>query len=276
MGKRTTDLRLLCMGWLASLLSCIAFGQGAPDQTAAQGAMGGVNTGTPHAAVLDAQHRPITAGGFVKAGPILFEDASVSSGLAGFQHRMGTPQKQFIIETLGSGVGLLDYDGDGWLDIYMVNGSTYEAMAGKAAAPHAALFRNNHDGTFSDVTAKVGVANDRWGIGVAVADFDNDGWPDLYVTNFGKNRLYRNNHDGTFTDVAEKAGVALGNWSTSATWGDFDGDGRVDLFVAGYVHYDLAEPTVPGSRIVGYRACEFRAVQVMCANCWKPACSTAR
>ena len=94
------------------------------------------------------------------------------------------------------------------------------------------------------MTEKAGVGNGRWGFGAAVADFDNDGWPDVYVSNFGRNRLYRNNHDGTFTDVAEKAGVALGNWSTGATWGDFDGDGRLDLFVPGYVHYDLKkQPT---------------------------------
>ncbi len=177
---------------------------------------------------------------------------------------MGTPEKQFILETLGSGVGLLDYDGDGWLDIYLVNGSTYAAMSGKAEAPHAALFHNNHDGTFTDVTSKAGVANDRWGFGVTVADYDNDGWPDLYVTNFGENRLYHNNHDGTFTDVAEKAGVSLGNWSTGATWGDYDGDGRLDLFVPGYVHYDLASQPGQGASDVAYRFCEFRAVKVMC------------
>ena len=106
---------------------------------------------------------------------------------------------------------------------------------------NAALFHNNHDGTFTDVTAKAGVANDRWGEGVAIADFDNDGWPDIFVSNYGKNRLYRNNHDGTFTDIAEKAGVALGNWSTGATWGDYDGDGKLDLFVPGYVHYDVID-----------------------------------
>ena len=226
--------------------------------------MGSVNTGGAHAAVLDEKHRPITAGGFVTDGPIVFQDAAAAAGLTKWLHRMGTPEKRYIIETVGSGVGLLDYDNDGWLDIYLVNGSTYDALAGKAIAPHAALFHNNHDGTFTDVAAKAGVENDRWGFGVAVADYDNDGWPDLYVSNYGKNRLYHNNHDGTFTDVAEKAGVALGGWSTGSTWGDYDGDGRLDLFVPGYVHYDIATPPAPGSKAVSFTGCEFRGISVMC------------
>jgi enediyne biosynthesis protein E4 len=219
--------------------------------------MGGISTGTAHSAVLDNEHRPITAGGFVKNGPIIFQDVAQKAGLTVWTHKMGTPEKNFIIETNGSGIGLIDYDNDGWLDIYLVNGSTYEAMSGKATPPHAGLFHNNHDGTFTDVAAKAGVTNDRWGVGAAVADYDNDGWPDIYVTNFGKNRLYHNNHDGTFTDVAEKAGVTLGNWSTGATWGDYDGDGRLDLFVPGYIHYDIAnQPASSG--------CQFRGEKVMC------------
>ncbi len=239
--------------------------QGQHSQEGAQAAAtAGVNTGGPHSAVLDSENRPITAGGTVKTGPIIFEDIAKQSGLATFQHKMGTPQKNYIIETVGSGVGLIDYDNDGWLDIYLVNGSTYEAYAGKATSPHAAIYHNNHDGTFTDVTAKAGVANDRWGFGVAIADYDGDGWSDLYVTNFGKNRLYHNNHDGTFTDVAEKAGVALGNWSTGATWGDYDGDGLLDLFVPGYVHYDMAAPPGQGGSNVSLSFCSFRGVKVMC------------
>ena len=165
------------------------------------------------APVLDSEKRPITAGGFVKTGPIVYQDVSKKSGLTVWRHRMGNPEKNYILETTGSGVALLDYDHDGWIDIYLVNGSTYEALDGKAEPPHAALFHNNHDGTFTDVAAKAGVTNGRWGYGVAVGDYDNDGWPDLYVSNFGKNRLFHNNHDGTFTDVAEQAGVTLGNWS---------------------------------------------------------------
>jgi enediyne biosynthesis protein E4 len=225
---------------------------------------GGNSTGGAHAAIHDAENRPITAGGFVDSGPVVFEDITQKSGLAAWHHTMGEPNKKFIIEANGSGVGLIDYDNDGWLDIYLVNGSTEDAINGKATPPHAALFHNNHDGTFTDVATKAGVTNDRWGFGVAIGDFDNDGWPDIFVANYGKNRLYRNNHDGTFTDVGEKAGVTLGNWSTGATFGDYDGDGRLDLFVAGYIHYDMTNPPIPGSKAVAYSFCNFRGVSVMC------------
>ena len=236
----------------------------APVASGQASGMGTVSAGPPSVAVFDAEHRPITAGGFVKSGPVIFEDIAKSSGLAAWHHTMGTPEKSLILETVGSGVGLIDYDNDGWMDIYLVNGATYDSLSGKVAPPHAALFHNNHDGTFTDVTAKAGVANDRWGFGVAIADYDNDGWPDIFVSNFGKNRLYHNNHDGTFTDVAEKAGVALGNWSAGATWGDYDGDGRLDLFVPGYVHYDLKNPPASGTAAVNFQVCGFRGVPVMC------------
>jgi hypothetical protein len=177
---------------------------------------------------------------------------------------MGVPEKNFIIETNGSGVGLIDYDNDGWLDIYLVNGSTFNALDGKEEPPHAALFHNNHDGTFTDVSAKAGVANDRWGYGVSIADYDNDGWPDIFVGNYGKNRLYHNNHDGTFTDVAGKAGVELGNWSTGSAWGDYDGDGLLDLYVSGYVHFDRDNPPISRSKAVGYSSCLYRGVEVNC------------
>ena len=230
----------------------------------AQESMGGSSTGGSHAAIHDSQNRPITAGGFVESGPVIFQDVSKQAGLTTWRHVMGTPQKEFIIETNGSGVGLIDYDNDGWLDIYLVNGSTYDAQQGKSVPPHAALFHNNHDGTFTNVAEQAGVTNDRWGFGVAVGDFNNDGWADLYVSNFGKNRLYKNNHDGTFTDVGEKAGVTLGNWSNGATFGDYDGDGRLDLFVPGYVHYDFNNPPVPGSKAMNYGFCQFRGTNVMC------------
>jgi enediyne biosynthesis protein E4 len=224
----------------------------------------GVMTGGIYAPVKDANMRPITAGGFVDGAPVIFEDVTKGSGLDKFHHRSGTREKRVIIETPGSGVALIDYDNDGWLDIYLLNGSTIPALKGEEAPPHAMLLHNNHDGTFTDVTEKSGVANDRWGFGVAVADYDNDGWPDIYVANFGKNRLYHNNHDGTFTDVAEKAGVTLGGWSAGPTWGDYDLDGRLDLFVPGYVKFDPAHPPIAGENGIPKNFCDFRGVSVMC------------
>lgn len=245
----------------AAALPLVSHAQAAQQQAPTGG---GMATGGAHTAIYDAEKRPITAGGFVKSGPIIFEDDSVKSGLASWTHVMGTPEKKFIIEANGSGVCLLDYNNDGWLDIYLVNGSTYDALSGKTTPPRAALFRNNHDGTFTNVASIAGVTNDRWGFGCAVGDYDNDGWPDLFVGNYGKNRLYHNNHNGTFTDVAEKAGVTLGNWSTGATFGDYDGDGRLDLFVPGYIHYDMNNPPIPGSKAVAYSFCNFRGISVMC------------
>jgi hypothetical protein len=236
-------------------------------QTSDQGqpAPSGAATRGTFAPVLDSEKRAITKGGFVKGGPVIFKDIAAKAGLTAWTHKMGTPKKNYILETTGSGVALLDYDNDGWLDIYLVNGSTVEAMNGSAPAPQAALFHNNHDGTFTNVAVNAGVTNDRWGFGVAVGDYDNDGWPDLYVSNFGKNRLYHNNHDGTFTDMAESAGVTLGNWSTGASFGDYDGDGKLDLFVPGYVHWDADHlPPVPGSTRNGVAFCQFRGVSVMC------------
>ncbi len=224
----------------------------------------GVSTGAVHAPVKDAQSRPITAGGFVDDAPVVFTDVTKQSGLEKFHHRSGSREKSTIIETPGSGVALLDYDNDGWLDIYLLNGSTVAAIKGKEAAPRAMLFHNNHDGTFTDVTDKAGVANERWGFGVAVGDYDNDGYPDIYVANFGQNRLYHNNRDGTFTDVAAKAGVMLGGWSAGPTWGDYDHDGRLDLFVPGYVKFDPDHPPIAGQGNIPAGFCQFRGAKVMC------------
>ncbi len=236
-----------------------------PQSDARAGDHGGRSSSIATFSTDTAQKKlPVTADDIVDSGPVVFEDVTRAAGLSGWSHTMGTAEKKLIIETNGSGVGLIDYDNDGWLDIYMVNGSTFDALDGKTTSPHAALFHNNHDGTFTDVAAKAGVTNDRWGFGVAVADYDNDGWPDIFVSNWGKNRLYHNNHDGTFTDVAEKAGVTLGNWSAGAAWGDYDGDGRLDLFVSGYVHFDRDNLPYEKTKAVGFTLCEFRGVSVMC------------
>ena len=248
---------------LALLLTSLLHAQQPPPQTHTSG-RSGISSGAVSSPVFDAQGRPITAGGFVDSGPVIFKDITAQAGLANWRHTMGTPAKKFIVETNGSGVALLDYDNDGWLDIYLVNGSTFNALDGKEKPPHAALFHNNHDGTFTDVAAKAGVTNDRWGYGVSVADYDNDGWPDLFVTNYGKNRLFHNNHDGTFTDVAEKAGLTLGNWSAGSAWGDYDGDGLLDLYVSGYVHFDRANLPIAGTKATGFASCQYRGVDVNC------------
>jgi hypothetical protein len=212
----------------------------------------------------DAQNRPITAGGFVDGAPVLFEDASKRSGLAGFVNRSGDKEKRYILETTSGGVALFDFDNDGWLDVYLVSGATIGALKGKEPIPKAGLFRNRRDGTFEDVTARAGVANERWGMGCAAGDYDNDGWLDLYVTNFGRSRLYRNKGDGTFEDVAERAGVTFGGWATGAAFGDYDRDGRLDLFVAGYIEFDVDNPPAPGPSGMGFSFCQYRGVNVMC------------
>jgi hypothetical protein len=259
------DLRSLSLvaAVSASFVMC-GVCRGQQDQPKPQQGGMGISSGVAAAPVFDEQNRPITAGGFVDKGPVIFQDITKQAGLAGWRHKMGVPEKNFIVETNGSGVCIIDYDNDGWPDIYLVNGSTFDALDGKEEPPHAALFHNNHDGTFTDVSKQAGVQNDRWGYGCSVADYDNDGWPDLFVGNYGNNRLYHNNHDGTFTDVAEKAGVALGNWSSGSAWGDYDGDGRLDLYVSGYIHFDRNNLPIAGTKSVGYAQCDYRGVPVNC------------
>ena len=143
---------------------------------------------------------------------------------------------------MSGGVVLIDYDRDGWPDIYFTNAPTVD-MAVKGEKSLGVLYHNNHDGTFTDVTAKAGLATRCFAMGGAVGDIDNDGWPDLYVTCLGGNILYRNNGNGTFTDTTAKAGVADGRWSTGAAFGDYDGDGFVDLMVTNYVDFHLNDPS---------------------------------
>jgi hypothetical protein len=255
----------LAFALFAGLLALGSAGRQQENQKKQQSSSGmGVATGGAHPAVKDALSRPITAGGFVDGATVVFSDITKQAGLEKFLHRSGTREKTTILDTIGSGVALLDYDNDGWLDIYLLNSSTIAALTGKEAPPRAMLFHNNHDGTFTDVTEKAGVANERWGVGVAVGDYDNDGWPDMYVANFGKNRLYHNNHDGTFTDVAEKAGVTVGGWSAGPTWGDYDHDGLLDLFVPGYVKFAIDNPPISGQGRIPPNFCQFRGIAVMC------------
>ena len=190
-----------------------------------------------------------------------FVDIADKAGLTMSEIFGGVDSKKYIIETTGTGVAIFDYDNDGWLDIFIVNGTTLEsAKSGKGPTNH--LYRNNHDGTFTDVTAKAGLADATgWGQGVCVGDYDNDGWEDLYVTYYGKNRLYHNDH-GVFTDVTDKAGVGGSGkaWGSGCAFVDYDRDGRLDLIVANYVDFDLSTAPAPGDR----PSCIWKGAPVMC------------
>jgi hypothetical protein len=169
------------------------------------------------------------------------------------------PEKKYIVESMSGGVLLIDYDRDGWLDIYFTNAPTVE-MALKKERSKSLLYRNDRDGTFTDVTDKAGVGFPGYAMGGAVGDFNNDGYPDMYITCLGENKLYQNNGDGTFTDVTRKAGVQDGRWSAGAAFGDLDGDGLLDLVVANYVDFDLKD--LPGFGTLP--TCKFRGVDVQC------------
>ena len=189
-----------------------------------------------------------------------FTDVAEKAGLTAPNVFGGIDTKKYIIETTGSGVAIFDYDNDGWPDIFLVNGTRLEGLpSGHGPTNH--LYRNNHDGTFTDVTEKAGLTATGWGQGVCVGDYDNDGWEDLYVTYYGKNRLYHNNH-GVFTEIAQKSGVAGSGkaWGTGCAFVDYDRDGKLDLVVANYVDFDLATAPAPGERAT----CIWKGVPVMC------------
>jgi enediyne biosynthesis protein E4 len=189
-----------------------------------------------------------------------FEDIAEKAGLTMTNVFGGRDTKTYILETTGPGVAVFDYDNDGWPDIFIVNGTTLEGATG-ASAPTNHLYRNNHDGTFTDVTVKAGLVATGWGQGVCVGDYDNDGWEDLYVTYYGKNRLYHN-RSGVFEEVAEKAGVAGSGkaWGTGCAFVDYNRDGYLDLVVANYVDFDLSTAPKPGERA----SCVWKGVPVMC------------
>jgi hypothetical protein len=173
----------------------------------------------------------------------------------------GKARKKYIIETTGTGVAIFDYDNDGWPDIFVVNGTTLEGFP-KGQEPTSHLYHNNHDGTFTDVSAKAGIAANGWGQGACVGDYDNDGWDDLYVTYYGKNRLYHNQRNGTFKEVGETAGVSGSgkDWGSGCAFVDYDRDGKLDLMIADYVDFDLVTAPNPGEGI----ACNWKGVPVMC------------
>ncbi len=198
-------------------------------------------------------------------GPAWFVDVAGKAGITVRNTNGGAEAKKYIIEATGSGVAIIDYDRDGWPDIFLVNGRLLPMGAPRAAkeeTPTSHLFHNNHDGTFTDVTVQAGLTGSGWGQGACVGDYDNDGFDDLFVTQYGKNRLYHNEHNGTFKEVAAAAGVA-GNgqeWSTGCAFVDYDRDGKLDLMIANYVHFDLAKTPVPGEAA----GCMWKGTPVMC------------
>jgi enediyne biosynthesis protein E4 len=195
------------------------------------------------------------------APKVSFVDIAERAGLTAKTEAGGEKTKKYIIETTGSGAAVIDFDNDGWPDIFLVNGSRLEGFP-SGQEPSSHLYRNNHDGTFVDVTQKAGVALKGWGQGVCAGDYDNDGWVDLFVTFWGHNVLLHNNGDGTFTDVTKKAGLWQDNvnWSTGCAFVDYDRDGHLDLFIAHYVDLDLAHTPAPGSG----DSCQWKGIPVMC------------
>ena len=180
----------------------------------------------------------------------LFEAVPAGKSGIDFVHESAMSPRRHLPETMGPGAAFLDYDNDGWMDLYIVNAGPCDFFQPSKPLRNA-LYKNNRDGTFTDVTEKAGVAGGTFGMGVAVGDYDNDGWPDLFVTSYGRCVLYKNNRDGTFIDVTEKAGLATPGWTTSAVWFDYDNDGRLDLFVCSFVDYSPEHRVGCGNNALG-------------------------
>ena len=192
--------------------------------------------------------------------PVTYVDVTAPSGIRFRNNNSATPDK-YLIETMTGGVAILDYDNDGWPDIFLVNGARIHSGQRDDEQPDKSspeywnrLYRNNHDGTFTDVTEKAGVRGSGYGMGVAVGDFDNDGFEDLLVTNFGSVILYHNNGNGTFTDVTARAGLRTEGWMSSAGFFDYDNDGKLDLFICRYLDWNFSKNTYCGSRLEGGRS----------------------
>jgi hypothetical protein len=182
----------------------------------------------------------------------LFEEVPPSASGITWVHTNAMSPERYLPETMGPGVAFLDYDNDGWMDIYLVNSGPCDFYTPPRPLKNA-LYRNNRDGTFTDVTDKAGVAGGTFGMGVAVGDYDNDGYPDILVTSYGRCLLYHNNGNGTFTDVTDKAGVAAPGWTTSAVWFDYDNDGRLDLFLCSFVEFGVGKHVFCGDNKLGRR-----------------------
>jgi hypothetical protein len=191
---------------------------------------------------------------------VTFVDTAKEAGLNAVTIFGGEHKNKYLLETTGCGVAFYDYDNDGWLDIFLVNGWRLEGFP-KGQEPVCHLFKNNRDGTFTDVTQKAGLARSGWGQGVCIGDYDNDGYDDLFITYFGNNALYHNNGNGTFTDVSQKAGVSgkRTRWGTGCAFVDYDRDGKLDLIVANYIDLDLKTAPVPESG-----PCLYKSVMVAC------------
>jgi hypothetical protein len=196
------------------------------------------------------------------AAPAWFVDVASRAGLTARNVNGSATNKRYIVEATGSGVAILDYDHDGWPDIFLVNGTSLAGAPQEKPAPTSHLYRNNHDGTFTDVTGPAGLTATGWGQGACVGDYDNDGYDDLYVTAYGTNRLYHNERNGTFREVAAEAGVAgTGKeWGTGCAFVDYDRDGKLDLIVANYVHFNLEKTPIPGQD----GGCMWKGSPVMC------------
>jgi hypothetical protein len=184
------------------------------------------------------------------SSPVTYVDVATEAGLTLPNVWGGVRKKTYLVESKGSGLAFFDYDNDGWLDIYFTNGVRFEETYTPENAPTSHLYKNNRDGTFTDVTAHSGLARTGWGTGVCVGDYDNDGWDDLFCTYWGHNILFHNNGDGTFTDVTKKAGLyeERVRWGSGCSWLDYDRDGFLDLFVCNYVELDIAHVPLPGQR----------------------------
>ncbi len=211
------------------------------------GGCGGAGSETGSSALVLAA--PVAPAAAAEPQLPVFTDVTQKAGIT-FKHSYGDVKMDSIVKATGAGAMFFDYDGDGWLDIYLCNGRWNERVSSNQSRHlrdklRNALYRNNHDGTFTDVTEKAGVAGKGFAFGCSAADFDNDGDLDLYILNFGPNELYRNNGDGTFTDISEKSGLADPRWSLQAVWFDYNRDGLLDVYVVNYLHYD-------GSRIPFY------------------------